>query len=414
MRAFEQGNWAEASHQLRIACFGHLDEPLKLVEGLMRLAIAEVQLGDEDAFRRIFARMVELEERFSACSQASVPEPLRERFEAHVVRLVPASTLRSAPCFAALAGTAELRRLADLPPSQRRDELERRLQAEPNKPDLLIEMARLELELRRPLVALDWLDQLDAAAAVGPRAACLRQQAASEGKSCSRMDLSQPFCAGVPDGVVEFRLECLVEAQRWPEAAELLAGLPATQRSTRRVARLARRIDKQLATSHERGAAGGDDPPATEPPEPAAAGSGAEAAVSAPAAPPESQAATPVELGRLRQRLAVSSSANELAALMIESDRLARVAPDNRQAQLLAAEVAYLRSDWPRAVSYFRRAGELQPGEDHLVFYLAVALYETGQTAEAAALLRPVAPRLERTGFVARYIERILAGGAPG
>ena len=26
-RAFDQGNWEEAGHQLRIACFGHLDEP---------------------------------------------------------------------------------------------------------------------------------------------------------------------------------------------------------------------------------------------------------------------------------------------------------------------------------------------------------------------------------------------------
>ena len=73
--------------------------------------------------------------------------------------------------------------------------------------------------MRRPQAALDQLDRLPAETDGLPPATCLRQQAASESGTCARMDLSQPFCQDVPATVVEFRLQCLVDAGRWPEDA---------------------------------------------------------------------------------------------------------------------------------------------------------------------------------------------------
>ena len=165
IRAFEQGNWEVAAHQLRIACFGHLEEPASLVAGLVRLAIVEARRGDEDAFRSIFSRLVDLEERFSAYSSAGIPTTVRQQFEGLASQLVPADLLRASSGFAAVAQQADLARLSTLAPDRRRAELDALLRAEPDRPEWLIELAKLELETRRPQAALDWLDRLPATGA---------------------------------------------------------------------------------------------------------------------------------------------------------------------------------------------------------------------------------------------------------
>ena len=405
-RAFAQGNWEQAAHQLRIGCFGYLDEPVALVEGLMRLAVVEVTLGDEDAFRRIFSRMVELEERFSAYGAAQVPQSVRQQFEELAARLVPAQNLRTTPGFHAIAERADIQRLAAMAPEQRRTELEARIEAEPERADWLLQMARLELAVSRPQPALDWLDRLPADAAEMPPATCLRQQAASESSDCGRMDLSRPFCQDVPDTVVQFRLRCLVDAGRWPEASELLAGSSPELRARRRVARLERKVQKNLrALADAADSTATDATTVTEPPP-------ARLPEVVAAEPRQQEApAEPRELAGLRRRLSALETGEPLAALMTEAESFADRHPTSRQAQLLAAEIAYLQSDWPRAVLHFDRAGELLPEEAHLAFYHAVALYESGNAAAAAELLRPVASRLEWTSFVSAYVDRILAPG---
>ncbi len=409
VRAFEEGRWEQAAKLLRIACFGHLDEPVALAEGLIQLAIAEGTLGDEDAARRTFSRLVELQERFSAYGAARVPDPVRQQFETLVARLVPPETLRTMDGFQPIAERADVQRLATLPPAQRRTELETRLQAEPGESLWLVELAKLELEARRPQQALGWLLQLPPAALEMPPASCLRQQAASESGSCDQIDLAQPFCRGVPPPVVEFRLECLVEAARWQEASQVLQGLEPELRARRRIARLERRVRKNAG---EAAAA----PPATESSELGFPASEPAGTAPPPAAPTgEEHAAEPPiderELEALRQRLAASATSAELSALMSEVESLADRHPGSRQARLLAAEIAYLQSDWPRALAHFRQAGELRHDEVDLAFYHAVALYESGDPAAAAEALRPVASQLERSSFVDAWVERILAAG---
>ena len=225
------------------------------------------------------------------------------------------------------------------------------------------------------------------------------------------MDLTQAFCANVPPAVVEFRLQCLVEAGRWPEASALISALSPEVRARRRITRLERRVRNNFDAGAQVEASPGEgavtalsvsapaettvaeDPPAAEP---------------APAATPP---VDPLEVERLRRRLAAAATGDELATLMGDAESLAGRHPESRQASLLAAEIAYLLADWPAAVRHFGQAGALRPGEAHLAFYRAVALYESGDRAAAAEILRPVASRLERTDFVASYVDRILAGG---
>ena len=396
IRAFEQGNWEAAEHQLRIACFGHLDEPATLVGGLVRLAIVEVRRGEESSFRQIFSRLAELEERFSAYSTAQLPPELRRQFEGLAAGLVPAQALRATEGFGPIAERAEIEMLGAMPPEQRRGELHTRLQVEPERADWLNELARLELAARKPQLALDWLDRLPAEAGELPPAICLRQQAASEAGDCVRMDLTRPFCENVPPSVVEFRLQCLVEAGSWPEASNLILGLDPEIRGRRRVARLERKVRNNSDGSDQIAPSATDSPIVTMPP-------------SGPA--PTRAPVDPQELDRLRQRLASAATSDELAALMSEAESFADRHPDVRQGRLLAAEVAYLLSDWPAAVRHFRQAGQLRFDEAHLSFYQAVALYESGDPTTAAEVLRPVASQLERSSFVDSYVDRILAAG---
>ena len=407
IRAFDQGNWEAAAHQLRIACFGHLDDPIALADGLVRLAIVDVRRGDEDSFRRSFSRLLELEERFSAYSSARISPELKQEFEALAARLVPAQTLRSTDGFEAIAERADVERLAAMPREQRRAQLETWLQAEPGRAEWIVEMAKLELEARRGQLALDWLDRLPAAAAETPPASCLRQQAASEAASCARMDLARPFCQNVPPAVVEFRLQCLVEAGRWPEAASLVSGLDPQLRERRRIVRLERRVANNFDGAGQIEPSVADSAAIGEPS--ASPGETDTTEVAAPA--PTTPADDPRGLERLRQRLASAETDDELAVLTNDAEAFADRHPNSRLARLLSAEIAYLRSDWPAAVRQFRQAGPLQLDEVHLAFYQAVALYESGDSVAAAEVLQPVASRLERSSFVDTYVQRILAPG---
>ena len=411
VRAFEQGNWEVAARQLRIACFGHLDEPVVLAAGLVRLAIVETRRGDEDAFRRIFSRLNELEERFAAYSAAPLTPELRRQFGDLAARLVSVDILRATSGFATIAERADAQRLAGLPAPQRRAELEARVRAEPERPEWRLEMARLELTARQGQAALGWLDSLPPEVATVPPAICLRQQAATETGRCEGMDLTGPFCQDVPPAVVEFRLQCLVDAGSWAEAASLIGSLDSELRARRRVTRLERRVRKNFDGELPGGESAAEAPTvALRPTPPPAATTAPSAAAATPVVPAPAPAGLE-EVERLRGRLASATTIEQLAVLLAEAETLVDDRPALRQAHLLAGEIAYLKSDWQAAVRHFRQVGPLGPDEARLAFYQAVALYESGEPAAAAEVLRPVASRLERNSFVTAYVDRILTPG---
>ena len=104
--------------------------------------------------------------------------------------------------------------------------------------------------------------------------------------------------------------------------------------------------------------------------------------------------------------------ASDLAEALRIASAVADRRPRDREAQLLTAEIAYRASLWPVAVRHFQRAdpGDRQPA---LLFYYAVALFESGDKPGAAAVLKRCLPELERTPVVESYAERIL-GPASG
>ncbi len=136
-----------------------------------------------------------------------------------------------------------------------------------------------------------------------------------------------------------------------------------------------------------------------------------------PPAPPSaaaSAAAKPLtdaerqKLEQARKLLGDRRTAKELRQAFDLSSSVADAHPESKEAQLLAGEGAYRISRWSDAAAYFKRGGDPGDDEPERLFYLAVALYESGDTPAAAAALKRSLPNLKRTPYVDGYARKIL------
>jgi hypothetical protein len=114
------------------------------------------------------------------------------------------------------------------------------------------------------------------------------------------------------------------------------------------------------------------------------------------------------KLSQARRSLAEQRPAKELKEAFQIAREVADAHPGFREAQHLAAEGAYRLSRWSDAASYFRRGGD--PGEDEpeRLFYMAVALFESGDSTGAITVLKRALPNLRRTPYVDSYSRKIL------
>ncbi len=102
--SLDRKDYGNASRQLRLACFGMLDDPRPLADCLSRLLLAQDGAGDIEGVRETFRRLTEVEDRFKTYSQGDVPPELRAALEARLAARIPAATLASAPAFRATQG----------------------------------------------------------------------------------------------------------------------------------------------------------------------------------------------------------------------------------------------------------------------------------------------------------------------
>lgn len=154
-------------------------------------------------------------------------------------------------------------------------------------------------------------------------------------------------------------------------------------------------------------------PPATPAPAPATPAPAAQAAQAAPATPLSE--ADQKKMADARRLLASETSKiRELRQAFQLAKEVADTHPGTREAQHLAAEAAYRSSRWADASAYFRRGGEPGADQPELLFYMAVALYESGDRPGAANALRRSLSNLQRTPYVDGYARKILGEtGAP-
>jgi hypothetical protein len=106
IHAYNAANYVEAARDLRLACFGMLEDPDPLVDCLARLSLAQDKAGDLDGFRDTFRRISEVEERFGSYGRASLPADVRSAFEQRATALIPKATLETLPAFRSLAARA--------------------------------------------------------------------------------------------------------------------------------------------------------------------------------------------------------------------------------------------------------------------------------------------------------------------
>ncbi len=104
--AFDRNDYAAAARDLRLACFGMLDDPQPLADCLVRLALAQDRLDDAEGFRGTFQRLVELEDRFKAYTQGTLAPELRTTLEARLAARIPAATLAGIPAFRTIKAPA--------------------------------------------------------------------------------------------------------------------------------------------------------------------------------------------------------------------------------------------------------------------------------------------------------------------
>ena len=469
--AYNRRDYEGAARLFRTACFGLLDEPELLADGLVRLGLAQAAAGDPPGFRETFRRLVEVEARFQAYSKASLAKDMRDTYERYVSANIPEATLKASPFFASLVPTRE-ERLAQLAPRERRKELEKLVVSEPKELKWHLQLASLALTDGDSVVARE---QADAALALSPgnkEALRLRGLALSRDKKWAQAsaDLKASEAAASDARVAEALLRCEVQLEQWQAAATLVALLPPDIRQAGAIPELSRRTDDALAEARSAAARPTVAPtPAKSPetkstprptaakatrvptatatvkataraatPTPTAAGSATPSprpvtptAVARPATP------TPTATVRVASTAAPTPTATlppaaisltsppepfademarvrELAAQdkLLEAGVLARgvadAHPESAEAQHLAGEIAYRGAQWTDAVAYFRRGGDPGVAQPLRLFYFAVSLYESGDRDAAAATLKRCLARIKNTEYVEQYRRKIL------
>jgi hypothetical protein len=153
-------------------------------------------------------------------------------------------------------------------------------------------------------------------------------------------------------------------------------------------------------------------PAAAAPPKAPADRAGGQSIQRAPAGTPPSPRSLSNEekekLESVRKALGETGKGKELRQTFQTAREVADAHPDAVDAQRLAGEAAYRLSLWSDAAAYLQKNGPLPDSEPELLFYLAVSLYESRDTAGAAAALRRSLPNLQRSPYVDAYARKIL------
>ncbi len=436
IQSFDDGQAAEAAKSLRLACFGMLEEPVPLAGCLARLGLAQAESEDREGFSETFRRLAVVEERFQGYRQAALPAAVRTGYETWLVRWIPEQQLATVGAFAPLAERRTAAKVRRLPPKERRARIDELLREAPTNPRWHVLKADLELEEGKVDLALASVAAALAADPGNLQARCLKGLAASIQQDCAAAVQELAVCetAHQEPSYAEALLSCQVKLGQWQAAEATLAGLPEDLQDDRRFERFARQVERNRAAppapaAPPAGSASSGTPPAgaatTEPPpegKPPTATAPPKAdpspvtppPVSLPLAPPATASLSEEEsrkLAELRQRVARVQYSGELAEPLRQAAEIATAHPEVPEAQFLAAEIAYRASRWQDAVIYFRRGGD--PGDERpvLLFYLAVALFESGDREAAAAALTRALPKLEKTPLVESYREKILGAG---
>lgn len=445
---------ADAVRLLRVASFGLLEEPTQLAVALTELALAQAELDDRQGFAATAGRLLEIEERFGAYRAAALSAAARHTFEQKLAEWTPYEVLDRLPAFRAAAEARLRADLLALEPAQRRARLIELIAAEPERHDWRLMLAELDLEEAQPAAVAATLEPVLAAQPGNAHARCLRGRAAAMQGSCEAAIADLASCPPpAQDAAIARQLiVCLIAGADFDSAEQTLAQIPAPLRQDKSFRRLEREIRRGRkaqraktpapdaatmpagdATATEVAATDATPAPApstapttggpteTASPETTAAdpaaGVPAVAAappVSTPPPPPADPEGARAALAEARASFAAAEDEPATLEVLRVAEEIATRHPELAEAQFFAAEVAYRLRRWDLVREYADRGGTIPADRPALLFYLAVAQFETGDAAAAADTLRRCLPNLQRTDFVTRYSAKILGEDPTG
>lgn len=151
----------EAVDQLRIACFGLLEQVEPLSECLVHLTLAQEAAKRPGDVQATLNRFLEVERRFAPYAKASVSAETRREFQAILLARVPQETVVSVPSLASLVETEE-QKIAKLPAPERLKALEAATRREPTALNWPIALIRTHTELKQWRKALEEMAKLPA------------------------------------------------------------------------------------------------------------------------------------------------------------------------------------------------------------------------------------------------------------
>ena len=405
VRSASQSRHQEAIKYFRLACFGMLEKTDRLGDCLARLAIAQAEVDKKDDFVATVTRLMDVERRFQGYSRSALPQAQKLRFETRLEELAPLELYATIPAFKSQAEGRRASQLRLQPAEERQKVLDRLIAQEPRNALWRILRGELMLEQGRAVEAVEIADRLSASHPSHPDTACFRGRAQAAVGACNPgtlENLSRCSAEDTLEAAREATLRCHVQNQDWVGADGVLAIMSESQKQQRPIRDLAKETRKKRR-----------NPPAPAP-------------QSEPSVPEPQQVAAPeptVSTGSSTGPGPVEQDVLESGWDILRSDArdrfedtydsvrsLANRHPAWAEAQHLAAELAYRLSLWDDAVSYFQRAEKIVSQKPDLQFYLAVALYKSGDQQAAAAMLDRCEPHIQNSDFVQFWVERIRNG----
>lgn len=393
--AYRSRLFLDAAEELRIASFGLLEQPPVLVRALALLALTQHALGRAAETGVTLDRLLDVERRFPAWASAPVDPAVRTELEALLRARVSAEALAAVPAFAEVVETEE-KRLAKLPAPERRKALEALAKRDPRKVDWPLALAREARDAGDPKATVKWAEKALAldGANVDARALAAQGKTARRDYAPALADLRllpEERFASEPALFADLFV-CLAAARDETGARRAFASVPPPLRDRADVLKARGELPEPLPTA---------PPEATTAAPPRAPTPAAPAPPAAERTPREGVEAALAEARTLLKDGKAPDAKRRLLAA-------ARTDPDDRSVRKALLEAAYLTKDWKLGAAQVPLVSPFLDGEEPVMFYAAVALYETGSLEPAKVLLKRSRPKIASNAFVEYYVRKIL------
>jgi hypothetical protein len=387
-QAYVEKRMPDAAVDLRIAAFGFLERPALLSETLVWLTLAESASGRQEQLRWALTRFIEVETRFHPYKQLQIDPASRTAFQKVLLATLPADTIASIPTLSDL-----------IPPSPRRGP-EAREAAKPAAP---------------PAVDVIPADRKNVPAQRGRGAAAPQPKASAQPPATVQKVPAAPATTQAAGPIVPAAQPAATTASSSsnsaPARAQTTAPAPA-QKSTPPPAPV------QAPAQTPAQAPGQASTPIIPAAQPAAPSPSP-----APSAPSTSSAAqTTTALPSVVPRGDSEGSASDADSIEKAKDLLGRNKNDeafsllrelvgrapSRTARKYLLHAATRTHNWQTAAAQIPLVQPFKTGEEVTMFYAAVALYQTGKTAEARPLLEKSLPGINPSPYVDSYKQKIM------